>query len=263
MAWSDGAREPEPLRGVARYDRTVGSGDDRDGRYRAMRLPVTLGALAALALSVSACGSGAKSASTGPGANQPTTTAARVPQTSSAPSTSTSTPTTGTAPPARTGTTGKATPRAGSTSTGTSSTPARRQRSPGDNSIQAYGQQATSAETQAVSSTVARYYAALASGDGASACALLSARLSDSLVRGLGRSPALRAKGCPGIIALLFKHRSGQSNSSLTGVQVTSVRIKGGRAFALLRSKSIPTGEIPMVREGGQWKVGGLIGGSL
>lgn len=108
-----------------------------------------------------------------------------------------------------------------------------------------------------------RYYAALATGDGAGACALLSARLSKSLVTGLGRSAALRSKGCPGIIGLLFKQRPGRSNTSLKGVEVTGVRIKGARGFALLRSKSMPTGEISVVSENGEWKIGALIGGSL
>jgi hypothetical protein len=110
---------------------------------------------------------------------------------------------------------------------------------------------------------VKRYYAAVAAGDGAAACSLMSSGLSKSITQGFGRSAALRGKGCAGILALLFKRRSGQSAASLAEIEVTGVRIKGDRGFALLHSKLMPSGEITVDREGGAWKVGALIGGSL
>jgi hypothetical protein len=133
----------------------------------------------------------------------------------------------------------------------------------GDNSIQTFGNEAGEAEKQAVTATVKRYYAAVAAGNGASACSLLSSGLAKSITQSLGRSAALRGKGCAGILALLFKHRPGQSAASLAEIEVTGVRIKGDRGFALLRSKAMHSGEITVDREAGAWKIGALIGGSL
>jgi hypothetical protein len=110
---------------------------------------------------------------------------------------------------------------------------------------------------------VKRYYAAVAAGDGAAACALLSSGLSKSIVMGFGRSSALRGKGCAGILSLLFKHRSGQAGAPLAAIDVTAVRVRGDRGFALLRSKTMPSGEIGVAREAGAWKIGALIGGAL
>jgi hypothetical protein len=114
-----------------------------------------------------------------------------------------------------------------------------------------------------VTAVVKRYYAAVAAGDGAAACGLLSSGISKSIVQGFGRSPALRDKGCPGILSLLFKYRPGQAGASLGAVEVTGVRVKGGRGFALLHSKTTPSGEIAIYREGGTWKIGSLIGSAL
>jgi hypothetical protein len=181
------------------------------------------------------------------------TTAATVP---AAPSVRTSTtPAPAPAPSPSTG--------SGSSSESSSSAAQSRRYPHGDNSIQTFGKAAGEADTQAVTSAVKRYYAAVAAGDGAAACALLSSGLSKSIVQGFGRSPALRGKGCAGILALLFKRQPGKAAESLAAIEVTRVRLKGDRGFALLRSKTMPSGEITVDREGGAWKIGSLIGSSL
>lgn len=133
----------------------------------------------------------------------------------------------------------------------------------GDNSIQTYGHAGGASDRQVVDALVKRYYAAVADGDGARVCSMMSASLSASIVQGLSRSPKLQGKGCGPILSLLFKPRSGAARASLTDVRVTAVRLKGDKGFALLRSKSMPSGEIPVVREHGKWKIGGLIGSTL
>jgi hypothetical protein len=244
------------------------------GEQSLMKSSFTVVVMVVLALALGACGSGGKDTTSAASQSGSTPAATRSPtsssaQTTSAPQSTAKTATT--APPAATGTgtSTSSTPSAGSsttgsssTGTGTSSTPSRGA-TRGDESIKNFGQPASAAETQAVGATVKRYYAALAGADGATACSLLSARISRSLTAGLGRSPKLRDKGCPGIIALLFKHRARQASAALAGVEVTKVRVDGNRGFALLHSKSTNTTEVPIVRENGEWKVGALIGGSL
>jgi len=133
----------------------------------------------------------------------------------------------------------------------------------GDNSIQTFGRKGDEADRHAVNDVVKRYYGALAAGDGTAACALVSAGLARQFVAGLGRSPTLKGKGCGAILSLLFKARGRQLRASMVGLEVTSVRIEGDKGFALLRSKEMPAGEIPVVREHGEWKVAGLIGSGL
>jgi hypothetical protein len=133
----------------------------------------------------------------------------------------------------------------------------------GDRSIQEYGAKAASGDTAAIAGIVKRYYAAVAAGDGSGACALLSAEMSRTIVATFANSPALRGKGCSAIIPALYKVPAGRARVAFAKVAVTSVRVKGDRAFALLRSPSSPSGEMPMLREGGAWKVNALMGSNL
>jgi hypothetical protein len=111
-----------------------------------------------------------------------------------------------------------------------------------------------------VTVAVKRYYAALAAGDDAAACVLLSSNLSRTLLQGFGRSPSLRGKGCAGILSVLIDRRAA---ASLGAVEVTGVRVKQDRGFALLRAAQMPSGEIPVQRDGGAWKMGGVIGSQI
>lgn len=132
----------------------------------------------------------------------------------------------------------------------------------GDTSIQTYGHKAAASDTEAIASIVRRYYSALGAGNGAGACELLSASIGGMIVRTFGNSPALHGKSCGAILQALFK--SGPARESLRkGVEVTAVRVNGDRAFALLHGPTISSGEIPMLREGGSWKVNALVGSNL
>jgi hypothetical protein len=111
-----------------------------------------------------------------------------------------------------------------------------------------------------VASVVKRYYAALAAGNDATACTLLSSGMSRLIVQQLGQSPSLRAKGCSGILSVLVSRQAAAAQAT---VEVIGVRIKKDRGFALLRSKQIPPAEIPVEREGGVWKLDAVGGSAL
>jgi hypothetical protein len=133
----------------------------------------------------------------------------------------------------------------------------------GDTSIQKYGSKAGSSDSGTIASAVTRYYAAIAAGDGAAACSLLAPSVARAIVKTFSRAPALRGKGCSEIIPKLLKVGAGPTRAAFVGVKVTSVRVDGNRAFALLHSRETPSGEIPMIREAGTWKVNALIGSNL
>lgn len=218
--------------------------------------PALLGVVL-LALGLGACGEGGKpttatTSSSRPGAGAASSSApARPAPTNAAPTTKPSSA-------------GNSVRQGGNQATQSSGSSTERRYPHGDNSIQTFGHRGGESEQQIVSAVVKRYYAAVAAGDGSAACSLLSSGLAKSITQSFGRAPALRgkAKGCGDILSLLFVHRGGRPAID-TSVQVTQLRVNGSRAFALLRSKMMPQGEIPMYREGGAWKIGALIGSAL
>jgi hypothetical protein len=218
-----------------------------------MKPLLALAAGALLTFGATACGGGAST-----NTNTNTNTSASAPATSATATTSSppvTTTSTGTTPPPASGAGGSAS----SSGEGATSTSQAKRYPHGDNSIQTYGRSAGEAEKQAVTAAVKHYYAAVAAGDGASACTLLSSGLSKSIVQTFGRSPTLRGKGCAGLLSLLFKRRPGHASASLAAIEVTGVRVKGDHGFALLRSKTMPSGEISVEREAGGWKIGAQI----
>ncbi len=132
--------------------------------------------------------------------------------------------------------------------------------------ITEYGHEASPADKQAITALVNRYYAAAAADDGATACSLIYSPLAESVAEDYGQAPAsasLAGTTCQVVMSKLFRQVPGQSSAVLATTEVTGVRVNGRKAFALLRSKAMPQGDIPLQRELGTWKIGTLIGGPL
>jgi hypothetical protein len=148
----------------------------------------------------------------------------------------------------------------------TSTTASAHSPSPQAKAIVEYGQPASPADKQAITALVNRYYAAAAADDGATACSLIYSPLSESVAEDYGQAPApasLAGKTCEVVMSKLFRQVPGQPSAVLATTVVTGVRVKGRKAFALLRSKAMPEGDVPLQRELGIWKIGTLIGGPL
>ncbi len=138
--------------------------------------------------------------------------------------------------------------------------------SPQVKAIVEYGHEASPADKQAITALVKRYYAAAAADDGATACSLIHSPLSESVAEDYGQAPGpsgLSGKTCEVVMSKLFRQLPEQSGSVLAATEVTGVRVKGRKGFALLHSTAIPEGDIPVERELGVWRVGTLIGGAL
>lgn len=164
------------------------------------------------------------------------------------------------------GGTGKNTNVASNAASGSSTATTPHATSPEAGPIVEYGHEASSADKQAITALVKRYYLAAAKDDGATACSLIYSPLSESVAEDYGQAPGpayLEGKTCAVVMAKLFRHLSGQSPSVLAATEVTGVRVKGRKGFALLRSAAIPEGDIPVTRELGTWRVGTLIGGAV
>ena len=152
------------------------------------------------------------------------------------------------------------------TSPTTSTTASAQVPSPQAKLVTEYGQEASPADKQAITALVNRYYAAAAADDGATACSLIYSPLSESVAEDYGQAPApasLAGTTCQVVMSKLFRQVPGQPSAVLATTEVTGVRVKGRKGYALLRSKTMPEGDIPVERELGTWKIGTLIGSAL
>jgi hypothetical protein len=154
----------------------------------------------------------------------------------------------------------------GTSTLATSTTASTHPPSPQAKAITEYGREASPAERQAITALVNRYYAAAAADDGATACVLIYSPLSESVAEDYGQAPApasLAGKTCQVVMSKLFRQVPGQSSAVLATTEVTRVRVKGRKGYALLRSKAMPEGDILVERELGTWRIGTPIGSPL
>jgi hypothetical protein len=135
-----------------------------------------------------------------------------------------------------------------------------------------YGRAATAAERQAIAAVAMRYYAAVAAGDGAAACALMSSRLAAStdlegeLPEAYRPAPGLtlfRGKSCADVESLLFEVDRRALAEQAASVRVIGARVKGAASLALLGFRSSGEQELWLVLEHGAWKVDALLGRRL
>jgi hypothetical protein len=131
-----------------------------------------------------------------------------------------------------------------------------------DNEIRYYGHAAPPSFAHTVETIVASYYKAVASGDGAAACALISSDLTSGLASGSdgrpGSSPGAAA-GCASALLAIFKETYHRTPAELAEIRVVRVRVGGGKAFAVLRLPSSELRIMPLEREAGSWKLAALL----
>jgi len=129
----------------------------------------------------------------------------------------------------------------------------------GDNSIQNYGSEASSSELGEVEDTVTSYLDARAKGEWEKSCQGL-AKMAKAPIEQLGeKSPQLKGKSCGAIIALLSSQVPASARKSPLVEGIASVRFQGDRGFALFHGPGGARFFIPVVKEGGEWKVGALV----
>jgi hypothetical protein len=128
----------------------------------------------------------------------------------------------------------------------------------GDNSIQEFGVEASTAEVDAATATLAAYLKARVAEDWEKDCAYLAKPAVAPLEQLAASSPRLKGKGCAAILAALASGtpRSTRANT-MTGA-VASLRIEGDRGFALYHGARGVDYFVPMVKEDGEWKLGTL-----
>jgi hypothetical protein len=124
-----------------------------------------------------------------------------------------------------------------------------------DRAIAQLGHAPAAGQRRAIVALVERYYAALASGAGETACALMSPAFARSLPEAYGSAGPSYLRGgrtCSAIVALASTHLRRQLAGQL---QVTGVRVKGAQAYALVGSTTMAAGYLQLQRVGAGWRI--------
>lgn len=117
-----------------------------------------------------------------------------------------------------------------------------------------FGHAANAADLRESTRLVRRYYAAAATEDGATACALLAPFIAESVVETDGE--ALHSKTCSGTMSALFKDHHSLLVVKQRTLRIPEVRVEGDTALAILEFPTIPeVRQLHLRRIGGTWYV--------
>lgn len=128
-----------------------------------------------------------------------------------------------------------------------------------DSPLRSEGKQADASDRTAIGAAVASYHSAMATASGAAACTLMPTGMQKSIPEDYGRGagPAYaRGDTCRIVMTKLLKHLT---QSSSAPILVTSTRVKGSRAWAIIGSRAVPAGYFPLIRENGEWRIDALV----
>jgi hypothetical protein len=133
---------------------------------------------------------------------------------------------------------------------------------PDDNSVRRLGHAADAEDRRAIVRLVRRYFAAAVAEDGAAACSMVRRSLARAVPEDYGRSPAqpyARGTTCAQVMSGIFKHYHRQLAAHARILAVSDVRVDPGKGVAVLAFRGLPARQMGAVREGGAWRIRGLL----
>jgi hypothetical protein len=129
----------------------------------------------------------------------------------------------------------------------------------GDNSIQNFGTEAGAAEVEAATAVLEGYLRARAKDEWATECSYLAKMAVAPLEQLASGAPQLKSSGCGEILAALEGRAPASTRANTLTGPIASLRVEGDRGFALYHGAHGVDYFVPMIREGGKWKVGSLV----
>jgi hypothetical protein len=125
-----------------------------------------------------------------------------------------------------------------------------------------YGHAPSPAQRRVLTRLVENYFAAAVKEDGKRACALLLPSFASSMPEDYGSqtpgSSYLRgAKTCAAVLSGVFQHEHAVLSAP---VKVVDVRVEGAQGIALLGSTTISARTLDLARQGGVWRIQGVLG---
>jgi hypothetical protein len=132
-----------------------------------------------------------------------------------------------------------------------------------NNSVLDYGDAASTADEQAVTKLIKRYYAAAVAGNGSGACSMLISTLAEAVAEDYGHGsagPRYLSSGttCPSVMKLLFEHSHTALLAAVPSLKVTRVRVMGHGGLAIISFGAVER-QAGVIREGHTWKVTALL----
>lgn len=113
---------------------------------------------------------------------------------------------------------------------------------------------------QAASAAVTGFYAALSSGDGDKACALMGDAVKAQFTKALAQSQNKQGASCATLAAGIAKSYPEQVRQRLTRIKVTKVTVDGDKATVTAKLQGAPAQTLPLVLDGGNWKIQAPVG---
>ena len=123
-----------------------------------------------------------------------------------------------------------------------------------DNSIPTYGSEGSGSQQIEARSALAGYLKAREAGRWGSACALMGKAVRGQL-RVLAEGSGRKAPTCTSAFAVLAKYNPPSTRKSVLIGPLAAFRVRRDRGFALFYGPHRQQFMMPMVREGGAWKV--------
>jgi hypothetical protein len=131
----------------------------------------------------------------------------------------------------------------------------------GDNSIQEFGAEGSGADFEAAATALHGYLDARAAAAWTAACSYMSAAAATSLSQLTGASGG--EASCPEALATLSAGVPTAALEEAAEAEVGALRTEGDRAFLIFRGAREADYFMPMVRDGGAWKVAAIASSAL
>lgn len=126
-------------------------------------------------------------------------------------------------------------------------------RSGADNSIPNFGSEASPGERAAAMAALSGYLAARSAGQWSRSCSYLGAAIRRQ-VAAFVKASQDKAPNCVALLKMIAEQAPGERSSPVRG-GLAALRIEGDKGFALFYGPHHQQYMMPMVNEGGEWKV--------
>lgn len=118
----------------------------------------------------------------------------------------------------------------------------------------------SSGDQQAASTAVTSFYAALSSGDGDKACALMGDAVKEQFTKALAKAQNKQGASCEELAGTVAKSYPDVLRQRLSKLTVTKVTVNGDKATVMAKLPGAAAQKLPLVRDGDSWKIQAPIG---
>jgi hypothetical protein len=133
-----------------------------------------------------------------------------------------------------------------------------------DGSIRFFGHEAGATDRQTITRLLTHYYLFAAKDNGIQACALIHPLIAERIPEEYEGNTELRGDTCGAVLSRIFRRFHRQLTRDSATLELTSVRVQGNRALALMRFEQAPVPDhMALHREGSTWKVWNLFAGQM